>query len=99
MVFAVDKPDMGPVRISTRPRHRDYLRNPGGHQVKVLLGGPTMSEDGVAMNGTLLIVEAPVVEEVMAFVADDPYSKADLFSSVVVKPWAWSLGAPQEARA
>lgn len=93
VVFGTDRAGAGEVRAQARPSHREYLRN-HPHPVKVLHGGPTLTADGSAMNGTLLVVEADSLEAVQAFVADDPYSRADLFERLEIRPWQWGLGAP-----
>jgi uncharacterized protein len=94
VVFASDKPGHERVRAQIRSAHRQYLRNPGAHCVVIHFGGPTLTTDGQQMNGTLLVVEAQRIEDVVAFVDDDPYARAELFESVVVRPWEWGLGAP-----
>lgn len=91
-VFATDRPGSAALRAEIRETHRRYLRAPGGHDVVVRLGGPTLEEYSGAMNGTLLVVEAADIAAVRAFVADDPYSHAGLFASVEIRPWCWSLG-------
>jgi uncharacterized protein YciI len=96
VVFATDKPGAQDIRAANRPTHRDYLHNPGKHRITVRVAGPTLAEDGVAMNGTLLIVEAADIDAVRAFVADDPYSRAGLFQSVEVRPWNWGLNNPPD---
>ncbi len=94
VIFATDKPGMSAVRQEVRPRHRQYLRSPGQHRVKVLLGGPTLTADQRHMNGTVLVVQAECMDDVMAFVHDDPYTLTNLFSAIDVRPWEWSLGMP-----
>ncbi|MFM8467987.1 MAG: YciI family protein [Oxalobacteraceae bacterium] len=94
LVLATDAPGMASVRKEVRPVHRAYLRNPNNHQIKVHLGGPTLTTQGEDMNGTLLVVEANDIAAVSEFVADDPYSQAGVFKSVEIRPWAWTLGAP-----
>jgi len=94
VVFGTDKPGMADVRAANRPAHREYLRNPGRHPVTVRLGGPTLAEDNTTMNGTLLVVEADTIEQVRAFVADDPYSRAGIFQSLQIRPWNWGLNNP-----
>jgi uncharacterized protein YciI len=96
LILATDYADKIQLRKKIRPSHRDYLRKPIGHNVTVHLGGPTLNADNSSMNGTLLVVETNSIEQVKAFIADDPYSKAGLFDSVEVRPWSWSLGNPQE---
>lgn len=95
VVFATDLPGHEQARAQARPEHRAYLRDPLGHPVKVHLGGPTLTDDGQRMNGTLLVVEADRIEDVHAFLADDPYGRVGLFESVVVRPWSWGLGKPE----
>lgn len=95
VVFGTDKPNYLHVREAQRPAHREYLRNPGAHVVKVHLGGPTLDPSGQHMNGTLLVVEAESEAAVRAFLADDPYSRAGLFATLEVRPWAWGLGKPE----
>ena len=95
LVLGTDHAGKGKVRAQTRASHRTYLRSPGGHRVKVHLGGPTMTVDGLEMNGTLLVVEADDISAVADFVADDPYSRAGLFKSVEIRPWSWTLGSPE----
>lgn len=95
VMFATDKPGHAQVRASVREPHRLYLRDPGTHKVRVHLGGPTLDEESEQMNGTMLVIEADSIDEVRAFVADDPYSQAGLFSAVEIRPWNWGLGQPK----
>ncbi len=91
VIFGTDKPGAESVRAANRPAHREYLRGPGKHPVKVRVGGPTLREDGVTMNGTMLVVEADNLEAVRAFAADDPYSRAGLFETLEIRPWNWGI--------
>jgi uncharacterized protein YciI len=45
------------------------------------------------MNGSLFIIEAEDMAAAEAFVADDPYSQAGLFETVVIRPFHWGRGA------
>jgi uncharacterized protein len=94
-VFATDKPEMREVRERIRPVHRRYLRAAMEHGVFVRLGGPTLEPLCGAMNGTLLVIEAEEIGDVMAFVNNDPYMQAGLFDRVEIRPWDWSLGNPE----
>ena len=94
-VFATDKPGMRDVRERVRSVHRTYLRSALKHGVFVRLGGPTLGPQCDAMNGTLLVIEAEAIDDVMAFVSNDPYMQAGLFERVEVRPWDWSLGNPE----
>lgn len=93
VIFSTDKPGMLALREATREAHRAYIRAPSV-PVRMIHGGPTLDPATGSMNGTLLIVEADDMEAVRAFVASDPYSKADLFASVEIRPWRWGFGAP-----
>jgi uncharacterized protein YciI len=96
VVFGTDKPGLAEVRADARPRHRAFLKAPGTHPVKVRIAGPTLAPGGEAMNGTMLVVEADTLEQVQAFLADDPYVRAGLFAELLVRPWRWGIGNPEE---
>jgi hypothetical protein len=96
VVFCTDKAGFEDVRSRARPEHRQHLRNPGNHPVQVRIAGPTHRADG-AMNGTMLVVEAEMENHVHAFLADDPYIRADLFETVCVRRWTWGLGSPEQS--
>jgi uncharacterized protein YciI len=94
-VFATDKPGMREVRERVRPVHRTWLRGDSHRGVFVRLGGPTLAPQCDAMNGTLLVVEADRIDDVMDFVSRDPYTQAGLFERIEIRPWDWSLGNPE----
>lgn len=94
-IFATDKPGMCAVRERIRPVYRKWLRNASQHGVFVRLGGATLAPQCDAMNGTLLVIEADDLDDVMSFMSTDPYMQAGLFERVEVRPWNWSLGNPE----
>lgn len=96
-VWATDRIGALPDRERVREAHRERLRNPGGHKVKVLLGGPTLDDAAASMNGSLLVVEADSIEAVLRFVDEDPYVLAKVYATVEVRPWRWGLGRPDAA--
>ena len=93
-VWATDRAGALPERERVREQHRARLRNPGVHALKVVLGGPTLSEDAGTMNGTLLVVQAESIDAARQFIAGDPYALAGVYASVEVRPWNWGLGQP-----
>ncbi|WP_058910548.1 YciI family protein [Entomohabitans teleogrylli] len=95
VVFATDKPAQEALRARIRPAHRVYLRQ-HPHPVRVVLGGPTLRAQSREMNGTLLVIEAASQEQVDTFLQDDPYVQAGIFAEIIVRPWLWGIGAPQE---
>ncbi|WP_133612052.1 YciI family protein [Dongia mobilis] len=82
MIYCLDKPDHLEVRLANRPAHVEHLI---AHESHLITGGPLL--DGEKMIGSLLVVDFATREEVDAFLAADPYAKADLFQSVTVRPY------------
>lgn len=86
MLFAIhclDKPNHGAVRQEHRPAHVAYMM---GFKDKLTLLGPLTSDDGAAMVGSLIVIDLPDRQAVEILLANDPYSRAGLFESVVVRP-------------
>jgi uncharacterized protein YciI len=90
-IICTDKPDSLPLRLETRPAHREHLKGLGG---TLKLGGPFTNEDASEMNGSLLVVETDTLEDARAIAKADPYAKAGLFADVQIKPWNWLTGNP-----
>lgn len=92
-LFCTDRPDAAELRRRTRPAHRDWLR--GAHDnVRLLMCGATLQDDGQTMNGSLVIVEADSLHDVQAFAQRDPYRLAGLFEHWEIRPWDWTYGNP-----
>ncbi len=83
-IFCSDKPGHANVRAETRPAHLEYL---GGFKDRAFAVGPTLTDDGEGMNGSVLIMDFDDKAQVEDFCANDPYAKAGLFESVVIRPW------------
>jgi uncharacterized protein len=84
IIHCTDKPGSGNIRADNRPAHVDFLKS---HRDNLYTAGPTLTDDGEGMNGSLLIVDFPERSAVEAFAASDPYAQAGLFESVIIKPW------------
>ncbi len=84
VIVCTDKPDHKQVRIDTRPAHLDYL---GGYKDRAVAIGPTLSDDGEHMTGSVLIIDFADRKAAEDFAANDPYNKAGLFESVVIRRW------------
>ena len=93
MLFAmigIDKdPDGLERRKSVRREHIEYLGTLGD---KIKVAGPFMSEDGSKPVGSLIVYEAESIDEVKQIIADDPYTAADVFETVEIRPWNWLFG-------
>ena len=81
-VHSEDKEGGLPIRQENRSAHIEYIKD-----YTLLAAGPTLSEDGETMTGSVLIIDVPNRAVLDEFLANDPYAKADLFSKVTVKPW------------
>lgn len=90
VVLCSDRPDQEHVRIQTRPAHLAFLEK---YKDQLLAAGPLQSDDGQHMSGSLLIMDFPDRAAVEAFTDEDPYKKAGLFESVVVRRWKKVLPA------
>jgi uncharacterized protein len=86
MLFAIintDRPGSLELRLTTRPAHLDYLT---AHQACIRSGGALLDAEG-RPEGSLLIVDLPDRTAADAFAAGDPYAKAGLFESSVIRPY------------
>jgi uncharacterized protein YciI len=86
MLFAVictDRPASLDLRKATRPTHLAYLDGEAG---KILTGGALLDAEGKP-SGSLLVVDVPDRAAAEAFAAGDPYAKAGLFESTVIRPF------------
>lgn len=84
MFHCTDKAGAGEVRQTNRAAHLAYLE---ANAARIFAAGPLLSDDGQGMVGSLLIVECADAAEAQRFADEDPYAKAGLFQSVVIRPW------------
>jgi uncharacterized protein YciI len=87
MLFAIvclDKPGHVALRAEVRPQHFTYLQQ---FRAQMFAAGPLQSDDGETMLGSLLILDFPDRAAAEAFAAEDPYTKAGLFESVLIRRW------------
>lgn len=82
--FCADKPGAAGIRAAARPAHLEYLQR---FKDRIFAVGPTLTDDGAGMNGSVLILDFSDRAAAEAFASDDPYAKAGLFESVVIRPW------------
>nr|WP_057925356.1 YciI family protein [Burkholderia ambifaria] len=78
-----------PERIAQlRPAHRAYLQDLL-QQGRLVVAGPFA--DG---SGALFVYEVPNEHDASELAANDPFAKASLFTSVVMKPWKLVFSCP-----
>jgi uncharacterized protein YciI len=86
MLFALictDRPGSLDLRLATRPTHLAFLET---YVNKVVHAGALLDiEDRAA--GSLLIIDVNDRAEAEGFAASDPYAKAGLFESTVIRPF------------
>lgn len=91
IIYTEDKDDGLPIRQANRDAHLAWLKEDTA--VKVLAAGPWLDDDGT-MRGSLLIVEGDDKTSVIEWTQRDPYGKAHLPKSIMIKPFKWVIGAP-----
>jgi len=84
MLWAISRvaaPNFAAMREQGLQPHLDYL-----HSQKSILvvSGATLTDDGKAVTGSLLIVNVGSRAEARAFVDGDPFQKAGLFTNVTI---------------
>lgn len=84
-IRCVDKPGHLNVRKETRDSHLAYVKD--GFVDRVLAAGPTLDPDMEGMNGSVFLIDFDKIEDAREFAANDPYAKAGLFESVVIRPF------------
>jgi uncharacterized protein YciI len=86
MLFALictDRPGSLDLRMATRPTHMAYLET---YQDRLVHAGAMLDLDGRPC-GSLLIIEAEDRAAAEGFAEADPYAKAGLFESAVIRPF------------
>ena len=84
IIHCIDKQGSANLRATNRSAHIAFLEK---HRSNIFIAGPTLTEDDNGMDGSLLIVNFPNIEDASTFAANDPYFNAGLFESVTIKPW------------
>ncbi len=86
MLFALictDRPASLEVRMATRPEHLAYLEQ---YAAKLVQAGPLLDTEGRPC-GSLLLVDVEDRAAAEGFAAADPYAKAGLFESTVIRAY------------
>ncbi len=94
IIYTEDRDDGLPIRQANRDAHLEWIKTADGPPVKLLAAGPWLDDDDT-MRGSLLIVEADNKEAVITWTQSDPYAKAHLPKSMMIKPFKWVIGAPE----
>ena len=95
LIVNIDKPGRNELRLAMgdRPAQHDYIE---GFRERIKFAGPTVTEDGSMSTGNMFVIEADSYDDVLAFARDDPYYKAGLFDTTLIRPWKWTFNEPAE---
>lgn len=89
VAICLDRPNSLAKRLENRAAHLAFL---GDKSEVVTLGGPFLDSAGQPC-GSMLILDFPDEAAARAFLAIDPYAKADIFASVDLRAYKPVLGA------
>ena len=81
-VICIDRPATSELRAKARLSHLEYI-NP--HRPKMQIGGALLDDAGEERVGMVFAIDLPSREAVEAFMRDEPYNKAGIFESVVIR--------------
>ena len=82
-IYCADKPGSLDLRLAARPTHIAYLLT---FADKVVQAGPLLDPDGRPC-GSLFLLDVADRAAAEGFAAADPYAKAGLFESTVIRPF------------
>jgi len=97
MLWAISRvaaPNFAAMREKGLQAHLDYLHS---RKSILIISGATLTDDGEAVIGSLLIVNVGSRAEARAFVDSDPFQKAGMFTSVTITRMRKGQWNPQAA--
>lgn len=84
LVETYDKPGHHDLRLRVREEHLGFL---AAHAELLLACGAKLSDDGETASGGIYLLDVDSREQAEALIAQDPFTRADLFDRVVVTRW------------
>jgi uncharacterized protein len=97
-IMLLDKPGASALRTQMRPEHKTYLTLV---QDRIAFAGPLTSDDGQHMVGSLLVIDFNSRQDVMTWMAAEPFNGAGLYAATSVHAftnlWAQKVGFPPQA--
>lgn len=84
IIETFDRPGHQALRQLHRSAHLDYL---DANKQLLLACGAKLQDDGQDAGGGLYVVDLDTREQAEAFIAADPFAKADLFERVTITRW------------
>ena len=84
MLFAfhlIDRADAGDLRTRVRPEHKAYLTQVAE---RIAFAGPLVSDDGLSMLGSLLVIDFTDRAAALAWLRDEPFTRTGLYGATQV---------------
>lgn len=91
----LDKPSASDLRLQMRPQHKAYLAQVENH---IAFAGPLTSDDGLAMVGSLLVIDFDSRKDAQDWLNAEPFNCSGLYASTSVHAfinlWSQKVGYP-----
>ena len=84
IIHCLDHADAQQRRLDSYDAHRAYL---AAAEVRCVMCGPLMSDDGDRMIGSLFLVRAQDKRQVIDFTRGDPFQQAGVWKEVQIHPF------------
>lgn len=84
VIHALDREGALSRRLAAYDAHKAFLADASRHGLSIVMSGPLTNDDGSAMIGSLLVVEAPDRDTVVRFNAADPFHAAGIWVRVAI---------------
>jgi len=84
LIETFDKPGHQQLRRETRDEHLRFLE---ANKALLLACGAKLADDGRDLGGGLYVVDLETRDEAERFIADDPFSRVELFERVTITRW------------
>lgn len=92
LIETFDKPGQQQLRRDTRDEHLRFLE---ANKALLLACGAKLADDGSDLGGGLYVVDLDTRDEAERFIADDPFSRVDLFERITITRWRKAYVAGQ----
>ena len=84
VVHAVDRVGARAARLSNLEAHKAFIADASRFDVKIVMSGPLVADDGATMIGSLFLIESPSRSNVETFNRADPLYDAGIWEVVTV---------------
>ena len=81
-IHALDKPGALPTRLAYYDAHKAFLSDTSRFDVRIVMSGPLVEDDGATAMGSFFLVEAADRAKIEAFHRADPFHAAGIWDSV-----------------